>query len=254
MRYTAFSVTLALFTALIFSTSASANPNAPEIYEFSISPSVLDLSNGDGFIRIRVGVRDADGLGDMLGWCQGEPHTESARFSLNPNVGVDNMVEMWDQTMSWSGDENNLVVEIESSTIYTALTIAGVHNCQVTVIDMLGNERTAYTQYTVAKSSTPNLSAAPTNPSNSSDTAARTETPSPNQRSTSESEEDSGRSLDTVSELQSELSKSGSVETAQYPTFLIISSAFATALILGAGFFLGQRFGPMSFKSIKQKK
>jgi hypothetical protein len=254
MRYTAFSVTLALFIALVYSTSASANPDAPEIYEFSISPSVLDLSSGDGVIRIRVGARDADGLSHMLGWCQGEPHTESARFGLNPEIGVENMVEMWHQTMAWSGDENNLVVEIEPYTIYTALTIAGVHNCQVTVSDMLGNDRTAYTQYTVAKSSTPNLSAAPTNPSNSSDAAALTETPTPTQPSTSEPEEDSDRSIDTVPELQSGLSESGSVETAQYPTFLIISTAFATALILGAGFFLGRRFGPMGFKSMKQKK
>lgn len=49
---------------------ATANPSAPEIYEFSITPSTIDLSSGDQLVQIRIGVRDSDGILRSEGTCE----------------------------------------------------------------------------------------------------------------------------------------------------------------------------------------
>jgi hypothetical protein len=251
LSFATFGVSFFLFAPTFYSTSATANPSAPEVYQFSINPAVLDLSTGDGVVRVRFGVRDEDGLADVTVWCQGEPHTESVRVSVSTEYGVERIREMWDQPMTWSGDETDLSVEVESHTIYRALTVAGVHNCQITAYDMLGNEGIAYTQYTVTKSSSNNTPEASANPSNSSKDAPATETPSPNSSKDAPATETPSPYPVSTAGSEESTKQNPDANAEQNTTSLIISSALVTALVIGSGIFAWQRFGP-KLKQLKK--
>ena len=172
---------IVILTSMHFSSAVSANPSAPEIYEFSVSPSVLDLTNGDGVVRIRLGARDSNGINDLFGWCHGEPHSDSVRLQIEPRWYDDfGTISMMNTVVSWSYDDTDLFVDLESETIYAALvTMSAVHNCQVTATDNLGNQTTAYTQFNIVKSSPINTPTADASASNATTAAPGTKTPLP---------------------------------------------------------------------------
>ena len=244
MSFTTFGIALALLATLIYSTSANANPSDPEVYEFTITPSTVDLSSSNPILRIRIGVRDADEVRGASGSCETEPPGGYSGFSYQIQYFGENFepLEIFNDHISTSGDSFEFLVESEIRLAEYEVGL-GSHLCKLTAWDWDFNSVETSTRFTVIDSSvrTPGPSSSSPSPVSSSSPTSSS-IPSATNSARPTLEEQSGADKDvTTSSPDTGLEKRESD-----PTLLVLITAFATALLIGFGALLWHRYGPSS--------
>lgn len=254
MSFTTFGIALALLATLIYSTSANANPSDPEVYEFTITPSTVDLSSGNPTLRIRIGVRDADEVRQAWGSCEPEIPDDVSGFSYQVEYFGENAepIEIFNDHISTSGDSFEFLVESEirlnDGDYWVGL---GTYLCKLTASDWYFNSVETSTRFTVIDSSvrTPGPSSSSPSPVSSSSPTSSS-IPSATNSARPTLEEQSGaedvNGVDASRDVTTSSPDTGLEKRESDPTLLVLITAFATALLIGFGALLWHRFGPSS--------
>jgi hypothetical protein len=249
LSFTTSGIVLALLATLIYSASANANPSDPEVYEFTITPSTVDLSSSNPTLRIRIGVRDADEVRGAAGSCETEPPGGYSGFSYQVEYFGDNFepIDIFNDHVSTSGDSFDFLVESEIRLAEYEVGL-GTHLCKLQAWDWDFNSVETSTRFTVIDSSvrTPGPSSSSPSPVSSSSptsssrpSATKSASPTLEEQLGSADEEGIGASRGPTNGSSVTESKEGGLD----PASLIIVTVLVTSLILGAGIFLWQKKG-----------